>query len=231
MVHDEQIGAGGDGRIDGAQRASTATANAARDRVLDLHAVHRARIVGYFARAQASVSRCRATSASNGWAGTCIDYGVACEWIEAPRGELGAHRIDGVRAPRPGCATERRVDHERDDVALGSEPDDARLECACAHLARDGEEGVRQVDDDARDRDFGGDAVLVGVRADDERLLRFARRLEDAEPRRVGVLEDDVGAAADLGECLLLPALTSSQLPMYDVSTATFGFDRLRAAR
>ena len=63
----------------------------------------------------------------------------------------------------------------------------------------------------------------------DERLLRLARRLEDAESRGVGVLEDDVGAAADLRERLLLPALTSSQLPMYELSTTIPGFDRLRA--
>ena len=61
----------------------------------------------------------------------------------------------------------------------------------------------------------GATAFWLELEPTTQRLLRFARRLEDAEPRGVGVLEDDVGAAADLRERLLLAR--AHVIPVADV--------------
>src|SRR5215204_2737125 len=137
------------------------------------------------------------------------------ERIESPRGEVGPNRIDGVHRCGWNARTERGIDHQRDDVAFGPELDDTRLERVRTYVARNGEERVRKVDDDARNGDLGCDAALIGVRTDDECLLRFARGAKNAETRRVGVLEDDIGVATNLGERLL--ASRAHVIPVADV--------------
>ena len=80
-------------------------------------------------------------------------------------------------------------------------------------VARDGEEGRRQVDHRAAKHNTRGDVVLVGVGPDDQRPSALARRLEHAQSRRIGVLEDHVGPWDICASACSLPALTSSQLP------------------
>ena len=76
----------------------------------------------------------------------------------------------------------------------------------------------------------GATRVLVRVRPDDEDDLPFARGLKDAQPGGVGVLEDDVDAARELRERLLLAG--ADVVPVADVGRhdANLGIDVARAA-
>ena len=63
---------------------------------------------------------------------------------------------------------------------------------------------MRKIDYDAANRDFRRDGVLVGVGSQNECFSGLSRRLEYTQTRRIRVLEDDVRAAPDLCERLLL---------------------------
>src|ERR1043166_4069495 len=118
--------------------------------------------------------------------------------VEAAGEHLCLQGVDALLDRRGDLRLEGGVEGERHHATLRSELDRLRLEGAIDDGARNREESVGQIDDDAADGDLRGDGVLIGIRADDERLLRLARGLKDAESRGVGVLEDDVGALLDL---------------------------------
>src|ERR1051325_11165328 len=104
---------------------------------------------------------------------------------ELARDHQCGERVDERARSRRNTVRERRVQHERDDAALRPELDDARREDTVLHLASDGEEGEWQIDDDTADGHFGGDVVLIGVRADQHGGFPLAHRLKYSEPGRI----------------------------------------------
>src|SRR5581483_6609865 len=102
-----------------------------------------------------------------------------------PGDEQLLHRVD-----RDECAVwdpvrERRVEDELYHVVLRAIRDGARDEEPIFHFARDHEQGMREVDDDAAQGHVRRERVLIRVGADDEHVAGrlFFDGLEDAESR------------------------------------------------
>src|SRR5688500_5935999 len=229
-MYDEKIRSVGNGSVDRLHRCVDRDGAACHwTFVLDLDAIHRARIIGDLARAKHVIQVPR----------DVVERGIhrgahalrpRAEWIQAPCGELGAHGVDDTHRRWRDARAKGWIDHQRHHVALRAELEDARLEGARAHLSRDGEQRVRQIDHDARDGDLRRDVVLIRVRADDQRLLRLTRGAKHAESGGVGVLEDDVGVSTYLRERLL--ASRTDVIPVADVRRQyrDRGIHRFRAA-
>ena len=73
------------------------------------------------------------------------------------------------------------------------------------------------------------DVVLIGIRSDHPNAFSFLGGLEHTEPSCVGVLEDHVGAAPNLRECLFFPR--ARVIPVSNEGGDDFDFriDRARA--
>ena len=115
----------------------------------------------------------------------------------------------GIRCASDGFSTSMTT---CDDSPSSNDP---RLERSRLELFGDREKGERQVDDHAAERDVRRNAILIGVRSDDERVLFFSRGLKYAEAGRISILEYDIHAVRDLRERLLLAG--ADVVPVSDV--------------
>ena len=86
----------------------------------------------------------------------------------------------------------RGIPDERNDAAREAVPQGLAVELPVLHAPRGLDEGARHVDD-GRGEDGRGQRVLVLVRAEGADLPVFGA-LEDAERRRVGILEEEITA-------------------------------------
>ena len=230
----QQLRAGVDGAVR-PFRVEKSTAVATRSIVADvreLHAVHRVRIVGNAVRCSSVVSR---KSATRGRASAC----------QRLRGELSCGRRDRQLARRASlpaasrCAPARPAGIRRASAGLSTSVTTCvaspssmtpRLERSGLDLFRDREKRERKIDHDAAERDVGRDAVLIGVRSDD-----VARSSSRARPERRRARRHQHSGrsrrrpATICASACSFPALTSSQLPMYDVTTLIAGLTRVRA--
>src|SRR5262245_4442390 len=131
------------------------------------------------------------------------------------REHLGLQRVDALARRCRNLRGECWVEHERDDVTRFTHLKHSRLEGAALDVLGDGQQGEWEIDHDTAECDLRGAGILVGIRANDERILALACRLEHAKSSGIGVLKNDVDTARELGECLLLSG--ADVIPVPDV--------------